>query len=974
MSFISVPMTPTIIFVTSVKRMRDRLSVYLLLIFFYHIQLQIGAAYNKDAYVQNELVLAALKTATEHLVAGGSFCTKVYRSTDYNALIWVFQQLFEEVQAMKPNSSRSQSSEIFIVCLKYTAPNSIDPKLLDPNHVFKEINDPGLQKVDVMHKKYEKLNKRHRTGYDESLGMLLTSKVSVLDFIHSKDTVAAIRVLTDANIIEFPEECDEIASHPATTDEIRLCFSDLRVLGKLDFKKILKWREIMRTFFFSSKKEEKEGEESEAAVEVGSKRRNPLDEMDVDEEIERMNTKLNQADKRDKKKTRLKASKERQRQVLGISANAFGDADDMELFSMGHSTRASQLEGVNDVYIDDDEDKNLEIWQDDYAKLDEKLELPSIILADADDLEAELETQYKRFVAGKRILTEQNINEEQLMLKDVRDEKTLEGRSHSAKAARLARTSSALLDRREEEDYEAGHSKNANAMKADLSAYVKLLSGTQVKTAKGKGKKGEEVQAANETDTSEDDDEEGGDDEWGDDDAPLQSKSVRLTGGARAEKWFTHPIFNESLIVKEDIEKDAKKDHRRANQTISEMPKTDKDIRKEKRKKSKDRQDRREVRKNDENKTENVTHFDFAPRSSVDFGDEEEGVDNEGVVLDSETIRQRALIRQGMGTVMREPHKAAPGKKRKADAMEGYETVTGTDADDTVQMKDQEEEIEIVPRDRTSNGGDDRSYDSDNEQYDSHDRAMTLALGTLMLRRSREKALVDASYNRFTWNDSKDLPAWFLDDEMKHNKPQLPVPEALLDQVSRTLLSFRNFYRCIYESFIHHRLVGDKKIKSRHSNFFSKLSFVKHETSSNFFTTPSNFSSYHKITQIKAKFMLTGTKEIKKVAEARARKKKRAASTLKAAKKSATMMAENSEMSEKQKLKVIKQSIFFCCSVFFCHYTFFFSLFFHLLSAVFHVEVLHFEFPRSLNIPRTSPTQYYFHPNIYCYHQPSGCG
>lgn len=32
--------------------------------------LQIGAAYNKDAYVQNELVLAALKTATDHLVQG----------------------------------------------------------------------------------------------------------------------------------------------------------------------------------------------------------------------------------------------------------------------------------------------------------------------------------------------------------------------------------------------------------------------------------------------------------------------------------------------------------------------------------------------------------------------------------------------------------------------------------------------------------------------------------------------------------------------------------------------------------------------------------------------------------------------------------------------------------------------------------------------------------------------------------------
>ena len=758
-------------------------------------QIQIGAAYNKDAYVQNELVLAALKTATEHLVAGGSFCTKVYRSTDYNALIWVFQQLFEEVQAMKPNSSRSQSSEIFIVCLKYTAPNSIDPKLLDPNHVFKEINDPGLQKVDVMHKKYEKLNKRHRTGYDESLGMLLTSKVSVLDFINSKDTVAAIRVLTDANIIEFPEECDEIAQHPATTEEIRTCFSDLRVLGKLDFKKILKWREIMRTFFFSSKKadSEIEGEGGAEESKVGSKRRNDTGDMDVDEEIERMNLQLNQADKRDKKKTRLKASKERQRQVLGISANAFGDADDMELFSLGHATKASHLDGVNDVDLDDDEDKNHEIWMDDYAKVDEKIELPSIILADADDLEMELEDHYKRFVSGKRILTEQNINEEQMMLKDSKDERTLEGRSHSAKAARLARTSEALLARKEEEDFQAGGSLSAknNAMKGDLEAYVKLLSGAKVKSkAKGKGKKGEEAETGPDTDTSDDDDndDEGGDYKSdGDEEAPLASKSVHLTGGARAEKWFTHPIFNESLLDKEDPDKGAKKDHRRANQVISEMPKTDKEIRKEKRKKSKDRQDRRESRKNEENKVESLTHFDIAPRASVEFGDEEEGVDNDGVQLDSETIRQRALIRQGMGTVMRAADKSAPGKKRKADLMEGYETVTGTDADDVAPHKIQateDDQIEIVPREKNEV----RSYDSDNEQYDSHDRAMTLALGTLMLRRSREKALVDASYNRFTWNDAKDLPAWFLDDEMKHNKPQLPVPEALLEQVSSILM------------------------------------------------------------------------------------------------------------------------------------------------------------------------------------------
>jgi hypothetical protein len=52
---------------------------------------------------------------------------------------------------------------------------------------------------------------------------------------------------------------------------------------------------------------------------------------------------------------------------------------------------------------------------------------------------------------------------------------------------------------------------------------------------------------------------------------------------------------------------------------------------------------------------------------------------------------------------------------------------------------------------------DERSYDSENEDYDSHDRIMTLALGTYMLRNSRKKALIDASYNRYSWNDPAEL-------------------------------------------------------------------------------------------------------------------------------------------------------------------------------------------------------------------------
>ena len=259
----------------------------------------VGANWQVDAYNQIELALHAMKLATETLRRGGTFVTKVFRSKDYNALMYVANQLFTKVESNKPQSSRNTSAEIFMVCTGYKAPDYIDPKLLDPRFALEEVEeDKGATSTDrITSLKKLLTTKRNRSGYADDAQ--LYAEGDFIEFLKSADPH---EYLSGFNKFILSDEAKAALEGQKLPRDLEGMCADVKVCGRKELSDLLKLRYNHQTGIEKVNKAEKQKkwEEDHPAVE---KTQEEL-EAEVDKELEATIARVERMKKREAKKQR----------------------------------------------------------------------------------------------------------------------------------------------------------------------------------------------------------------------------------------------------------------------------------------------------------------------------------------------------------------------------------------------------------------------------------------------------------------------------------------------------------------------------------------------------------------------------------------------------------------------------------------------------------------------------------------------
>ncbi|XP_062025238.1 adoMet-dependent rRNA methyltransferase spb1 [Rosa rugosa] len=380
----------------------------------------VGGAWSSEATAQNALVIDSVKLATQLLAPKGTFVTKIFRSQDYNAVLFCLKELFEKVEQYKPAASRSASAETYLLGLKYKAPAKIDPRLLDMKHLFKAV-EPQKKVVDVLRGTKQK---RHRDGYEDG-DTILRKVSSAADFIWSVDP---LNILGSVTSITFDDVTSlPIKDHALTTEEVKILCDDLRVLGKQDFKHLLKWRVQIRKALSPSEKAD-----VTTAPDVEKETKEDDDDRILNE-MEELTNAMERKKKREKKLQAKKRAQDKVRKATGMQIDAMQDGyTDDTLFSLSAIKGKKDLVAIDSTEYDGE---NGDLADSENEDMQDKPEEASSSDVDSDDgrrrydekMEELLDQAYEHYVAKKEGTAKQRkrLKEEAQSLEDVDGEDTI---------------------------------------------------------------------------------------------------------------------------------------------------------------------------------------------------------------------------------------------------------------------------------------------------------------------------------------------------------------------------------------------------------------------------------------------------------------------------------------------------------------------------------------------------------------------
>merc|ERR1712032_716855 len=296
---------------------------------------------------------------------------KVFRSSDYNSLMYVLKMLFKRVEATKPQASRNESAEIFVVCLGYKNPSFIDSKILDPKFALKQLEDEEDMKMNSIKSikaMFEK--KKHRAGYS---GKLYNEK-SFKEFVEATNPYQFLAEYS--KIKPTTDDCKKYLEVMRCPMDYKLYFEDLQILGKKEIQELIIWRNKIRSKLF--KKEKKEGDGDKEDDENENKENEENKKTYKEKKFEEMDEEMNEFERA--RKTRLdKEKKKREKNELRMKMsfvdqqNSAGVENEVEfdqrLFEYIKKNEID-IEEMSDDEDEEDNEQNSEIPDQEVDEVD----------------------------------------------------------------------------------------------------------------------------------------------------------------------------------------------------------------------------------------------------------------------------------------------------------------------------------------------------------------------------------------------------------------------------------------------------------------------------------------------------------------------------------------------------------------------------------------------------------------------------